>query len=84
VIGRNRQQGQIAGTLDRFSDFSLVSGAVAGDTARNDLAAFGDEVAQCARLFIIDGQVFLGAETAYFSTLERAFSALAAWATLAA
>ncbi|OGU05842.1 MAG: hypothetical protein A2X82_01940 [Geobacteraceae bacterium GWC2_55_20] len=80
MIGCNRKKRNVSCAFDRLGNFSLVSCAVAGNTSRNDLSALGNKKTKCARLFVIDGQVFLGAETAYFTTLERASFARAAGA----
>ena len=54
MAGRERKQGDVAGPLDRFGYLALVLGAVAGNPARNDLAAFGNKVAQAPGVFIVN------------------------------
>lgn len=75
MISCNRQKSDVACALDRFGDVTLVSCTVTGNSAWHDFAALGDEKAKRTWLFVVDYQVFLGAETAYFTTLE--------WTTLA-
>ncbi|OHB32223.1 MAG: hypothetical protein A2X79_08440 [Desulfuromonadaceae bacterium GWB2_53_15] len=80
MIRGNGQQRQIAGALNGLGNLSLVLGAVTGDATGNNLAALGNEVAKCARLFVIDSQIFLGAEAANLPALEGTFLAWATWA----
>ena len=81
MIRGNWQQRQVAGAFNGLGNFSLVLGAVAGDAPGNNLATLGDKIAKCARLFVIDSQIFLGAETANLPTLKGALFAWATWAT---
>ena len=60
------------GTLDSFGDLSLMCSAVTGDSARNNLAAFGNKKAQCPWLFVVDRQILFCTETADFTALKRA------------
>lgn len=66
-----RQQCQIAGTFNCLGDLALVLGAVTGDPAWYDFAPLGDEVAQGAWVFVVNGCIFLGAETANLAALKR-------------
>jgi hypothetical protein len=59
---RERQERYAAGLLDGRRQPALMARAVAGDPARNDLAAVGDEVSKDARVFVVDAQPLFGAE----------------------
>ena len=86
VIGSDRKQCNVAGTLDSLCDFSLMRGTVAGNAAWHDLAALSYKKAQGARLFVVDSQVLFSTKAAHFSALERtsfAGAARAACRTLA-
>src|SRR5690606_12659458 len=48
------QQGQVAGALDSDSQLTLVLGLGTGDTARNDLAGFGDVGLQGVEILEVD------------------------------
>jgi hypothetical protein len=78
VVGSNREQCNIPGTLDSLGDFSLMPGAVSGDTARNNLAALRDEITECAWLLIIYRKIFLCTETTYLAALKGTLLARAA------
>jgi hypothetical protein len=67
-----RQQGHRARALDRVRQLALVPGAAAGDTARNDLAALGDEAAQTPDVLVVDEVDLVCAELADFSAPEAA------------
>jgi hypothetical protein len=79
VICGNRQQGNVACPFDRLGDVTLMRGTVSGNPAWHNFAPLGDEETERARLFIIDDKVFLRAETANFTPLERTTFA---WSTL--
>src|SRR4029079_12401320 len=49
-----RQQGQEAGPLDGGVQLALVDRAGAGEARRDDLAVFGDEVAQGVDVLVVD------------------------------
>src|SRR4051812_40335432 len=49
-----RQHGQEAGTLDGGVELTLVDRAGAGQAGRDDLAVFGDEVAQGVDVLVVD------------------------------
>jgi len=55
----------MAGAFDRTGQFALVGGAGSSLPSRADLAGFGDEPAQQAGVFVINGETFVGAELAY-------------------
>jgi len=67
------QQGDVSCPLDGLGNLSLVLGTVSGNPAWNYLATLGDEVAKCAWIFVIDGYLFVGAETANLTALKRSF-----------
>src|SRR3954452_16264756 len=62
--GRVRQQGHLAGVLDRDGDVTLVLDAVAGHPPRADLAAVGDELAEQDGVLVVDTARLLLAELA--------------------
>jgi hypothetical protein len=80
VIGCNRKKCNVPSAFDCLGNLSLVSCTVAGDASRNDLAALGNKKAECAWLFVVNGQVFLCTKAAYFTTLKWSPFAWAAWA----
>jgi len=47
-------QGQEARALDGGGDLTLVNGASTGQTGRNDLAVFCDEITQGVGVFIVN------------------------------
>src|SRR3954453_13823597 len=49
-----REQGELAGALDRRGDLVLVPPARAGDAARADLAAVRDELTQRGDVLVVD------------------------------
>src|SRR3954452_1452848 len=59
------QQRDLAGVLDRDRDVTLVLTAVAGDPARPDLAAVGDELPQQAGVLVVDVLGLVLAECAH-------------------
>src|SRR5690606_19465 len=74
VVGSERQERDVARTLDRERERPLMLGAGARDTPGHDLAALGDEVLQALRVLVVDRQRLVGAEAAASapSTPERA------------
>ena len=50
------EQGHLAGTLDFAGQQTLMVRAGTGDAAGDDLAAFGDEVAQDVRALVVQGR----------------------------
>src|ERR1039457_4948315 len=48
------QQGQLASTLDRAGDLTLMAPARPGDPPRADLALLGDELAQRRDVLVVD------------------------------
>src|SRR5262245_11341969 len=56
------QERNCARPLDGERESALMPGAVAGDAARNDLAAFGEEVPERARVLVVDEHRLVGAE----------------------
>jgi hypothetical protein len=73
VRAGDRQQGYVSCPLDGLGDISLVLGAVTGNPAGDYLAAFSDEVAECAWILVVNGYLFVGAETAHLAPLKRSF-----------
>ena len=47
----------------------LMFGAASGNASRDDLSTLGYKIPQGFRLFIIDCQLAVGAETAYFAAM---------------
>ena len=62
------EQGHLAGTLDFAGQQTLMVRAGTGDAAGDDLAAFGDEVAQDVRALVVQGQILVRAEAAELAT----------------
>jgi len=58
------QQGDVARLLDGPRQTALVRRAYAGQAARSDLAALGDELRQQTHIFVIDRFDFFDAELA--------------------
>src|SRR5690606_33475041 len=65
------QQGQGAGALDGGGQLTLVLGFGSGDTARNDLAGFGDVGLQGVEILEVDLLHAFGGETAELTTAEE-------------
>src|SRR2546423_10310641 len=68
---RERQQRDVSRALDRRRQLALMPRAVAGDPARNQLAALGDEAAEQPDVFVIDRNS-LGTEAAHLAPLHAA------------
>jgi hypothetical protein len=68
--GSIRQQGNMPGTLDGQRQMPLVLGAVAGNTARNDLAAFRHKKPQRPHVFIVDTQTAVSTEATDLATVK--------------
>ncbi len=64
VLGRVRQQRDVAGALERDGQLALVPGAGAGLAARLDLGALGQVAAQAVDLLVVDLDGLVGAEGA--------------------
>ena len=73
------QQGDVARLLDGSRQPVLVRSAYARQTARHDLAALGDELAEHAVVLIVDVFDFLDAELADLLAPEK-FASTAAFA----
>jgi len=73
TLGGEGHEGDVAGTFDRRAELALVSGTIAGDTARNDLATLGDQIAQALNILIIDIDDLICTEPAYFLTRKAPF-----------
>src|SRR5579859_1289233 len=65
-----RQQRDVAGLLDGVGQTALARSTDAGDAARHDLAALGDEAVQHLDVFVIDVVDLLDAEAAHFLAPE--------------
>jgi len=59
-----RQQGEVAGALDRDCQLALVEGTRSGNAAGNDLARLGDVGLQGAEILVVDLAGILGGELA--------------------
>ena len=68
-----RKQSDDPCPLDCLGYLSLVLGTVSGNPAWNNLAALSNEIAQCAWILVINGYLFIGAETTNFTALKRSF-----------
>lgn len=75
VLRRVRQQRDLARTLERGCEHSLMSSAGAGLATRLDLAAVGDISAEAAGVFVIDELYFVDAESADTSPPKAATAA---------
>src|SRR5688500_15863552 len=64
IVGSEGQERDVTRALHRQRDAALMLGAGTRNPARHDLAAVGDEVAQALRVFVVDGEGFVGAEGA--------------------
>ncbi len=73
--GCEGEQGDVARLLDGEREATLVAGADAGEAARNDLAALGDEALEEADVAIADGVDLFGAELADLFAAEELASA---------
>jgi hypothetical protein len=61
-----RQQSQMAGALDGVCQLTLVASAGPCLTTRANFALFGYKAAKHINGFVIDFDIFVGAELAYF------------------
>src|ERR1700682_2030369 len=68
-LRRVRKKSDRTRALQRCRERSLVTGASAGDTAREDLAAVADESPQARDLLVVDVVDFLDAEAADLAVL---------------
>jgi len=65
LVGRYvRQQRDRARTLDSVGELALMARATAGDAARNDLPALGDETTQTPDVLVVDEVDLVRAELA--------------------
>jgi hypothetical protein len=62
-----RQEGDVAGPLNRLGEFPLVAGAGSRHAAGDDLATVGNEGADAVVILLIDGDHAVGAEAAGFA-----------------
>lgn len=63
-LHHKRQERQVAGTLDRHSELTLMPGARAGLSSRADLPTLGYKTMQPVRLLVINVSHFLLTEKA--------------------
>src|SRR5215218_4122917 len=83
LVGRVRQQGDVAGPLDRFGQHALVRRTITGDSSRQNLAAFGKVVLQQPDVFKVDKVYFVDTKPAHASPVHTAAAAAAAhWASI--
>jgi hypothetical protein len=68
VACRERQQSDVAGTLDRFGQLSLMIRTGTGNPSRGNLAALGNEVPQGTDILVIDCGLLVSTETANLAT----------------
>src|ERR1051325_9573351 len=64
LVSRERQQRDDARALDRALQLALMQRARAGDAARKNLAALGDELLERLHVFVVDVLDLLDAELA--------------------
>ena len=69
--GSVEQQGHLAGTLDFGGQSALMLGAGAGNATGDNLAAFGDEIAEDVGTLVIKSQFGVGAEAAELATRSK-------------
>jgi len=73
TLGGEGHEGNVSGTFDRRAELALVSGTIPGDTARNDLAPLGDQIAQTLDVLIVDVNDLIRAEPTYFLSRKAPF-----------
>src|SRR5688572_32484400 len=71
VVVGVRDQGELAGALDRGLQLALVLRLGAGDAARDDLAVLGQVLAQRVEILVIDLLDALGRELAELAAAEE-------------
>jgi hypothetical protein len=69
--GNKRHDCDGAGALDGNGQFSLVTGAIAGDSSGHNLAAFCDKITEDYRVFIINFNIGVRAESAEFLSVKK-------------
>jgi hypothetical protein len=67
--GRIRHQGYVAGPFDGRGHHALVSGAITGNPAGNDFAAFSDKITQNLDILVIYEFSMFGAKPADFAAV---------------
>src|SRR5690348_15481319 len=78
-VGGERQERDLARPLERQGQPPLVAGTGAGDAARQDLAALGDEAPKARHLLVIDVVHPLDAKRAHLAVRALAALALSAY-----
>src|SRR5688572_11775235 len=71
VVVGVRDQGELAGALDRGLQLALVLRLGAGDAARDDLAVLGQVLAQRVEILVVDLLDALGRELAELAAAEK-------------
>lgn len=69
--GDKRHDRDGAGALNGHRQFSLVTGAVTGDSSGHDFAALCDKITENDRVFIVNFNIGVRAETAEFLSVEK-------------
>jgi len=76
AVGQHREE---AGALDRGVELALENGAGAGQACRDDIAVFGNEVAQRIDVFVVDLFDTGDGEAAKALALEQQGLGVALW-----
>jgi hypothetical protein len=69
--GNKRHDCDRTGALDGNGQLSLVTGAISGNSSGHDLAAFGDKITEDYRVFIINFNIGVRAESAEFLSVKK-------------
>src|ERR1041385_7542826 len=85
LVGRVRQQRDIAGALDCFRQHALMRRTITGDSSRQDLASFGQVVLQQLHVFEVDQIYFVDTEATNASPVHATATAAATthWPSIA-
>src|SRR6185369_8448636 len=85
LIGCVRKQSDVACSLDSFRQHALVRCTIAGDSSRQDLAAFGQVVLQQLHVLEIDQVYFVDTEATNAPAMHTATTAATAahWPSIA-
>ncbi len=74
-----RQNRNVASSLDRRCHLPLVFCAVTRDPPGNDFSPFGDEISEDSRVLIVDVHFLIGAESTHLASDERFFPSVGSW-----
>jgi hypothetical protein len=66
-----RHDGDGSGALNGYSQFSLVAGAITGDSSGHDFASFRDKIVENHRVFIVNFYIGVRTEAAEFLSVEK-------------